>query len=263
MSTTARSPAYADPAPTSSPGFSTPNTAVRSACTTASWSATAPVSASTPEGRSTASTDASTSRATPARAAAAPRSATATTDAEDAVDHEVGLRDELCGSDEVVDVHHPTAGPEQRGGARLVVPVGDQQRVDARTARGEARAGVQSVAAVVARADEQHHPRAGHAAHDVAQHRAGLDRQRRRGARHQRALGQLRHGCRLDPAYRLDRHRDRRRPVPHDATCAGRSDSSMDRATAGRRGHRSPQGSSLTARRGTVPPAAGVTSPPR
>ena len=63
-----------------------------------------------------------------------------------------------AGRHEVVDPQHPTTGPAQRVRACLVVPVGHEQRVDARTARGQARAGVQRVAAVVARADEQHHP---------------------------------------------------------------------------------------------------------
>ena len=48
-----------------------------------------------------------------------------------------------------------TSGPAQRRGPLAMVTVGDEERVDAGAARGEAGTGEERVAAVVTAADEQ------------------------------------------------------------------------------------------------------------
>jgi hypothetical protein len=109
-----------------------------------------------------------------------------------------------------------SARAHERARARGVVAVRDEHGVDPGAARGQPGTGVERVAAVVARADEEQHARARDVPHDLAQHRAGRHRDRRGGPRHQGALGQLRHGPGLEPADGRDRQGDGGRARGHD-----------------------------------------------
>ena len=123
------------------------------------WAAgVAPVSGSTPLGRSTATTSAAPgvpaggSEAT--RLAAGSRSPGRPAETDDAVDDEVGLaaggaRRPAAGSAE------PAAGGAQGGGTRRVDVRGEGDRGHPDAAAGEPGAGPQRVAAVVAGADEE------------------------------------------------------------------------------------------------------------
>ncbi len=100
----------------------------------------------------------------------------------------------------------------QRADAALVRVLGQQPRLDLDAAPGEQRAGVQRVAAVVARPDQQQRPapvrRPEQVDHGV--------RQPGRGPLHQRPLGQPRHQLRLGRPHLLDRVR-----APHAAHAIG------------------------------------------
>ena len=141
-------------------GLATPKVTVTSAQTCSPG--VAPVSGSTPLGRSTATTRASSGTAPTSRAASSrspgrppmPSMPSTTTSARGRArpGSPCRRRDD------------PPAGRGQRGQAGLVRLVRDQHRVDPRPARGQPGTGPQRVAAVVAGADEQHQARAVHAA---------------------------------------------------------------------------------------------------
>ena len=95
-----------------------------------------------------------------------------------------------------------TAGGAQRGEARRRAPSTTAAPPRPRAAApGQQRAGVQRVTAVVARPDQQQHPR-GRTRRRAG--RATADRQPGRGPLHQRALGQPGHQVRLGRPHLLD-----------------------------------------------------------
>ncbi len=100
----------------------------------------------------------------------------------------------------VGEVDDATAGCAERGHPRLVRAVRDQHRLDPGPAAGQHRPGVQRVATVVARADQQQHASAVRAAQQVDD-RGG---QPRRRSLHERALGHPGHQLRLRGPYLLD-----------------------------------------------------------
>ena len=176
MSTRRIEPACSAPRPTTRPGFSTPNVTVTSARTAAP--VTAPVSASTPEGRSTATVGKSATAA--ASSAASGRRPPRPPIPEDAVHDQVALGR----------WRRPTRPPARRRAAR---PSGmrlvrrQQHRGHQRPAPGKRRARVQRVAAVVTRTDEQ---RDACAVHRTEQRRAVHGKPGSR-ALHQRAAARF------------------------------------------------------------------------
>ncbi len=128
----------------------------------------------------------------------------AAADADDAVDHQVLLLSRRLGD-------AATACPGQRGQSALVRVVRQQPGADPAPSPGQQRAGVQRVTAVVAAADQQHHPRAVAVPQQV-EHRA---RQPRGRPLHQRPLRQPCHQRLLRRPHLVDRVR-----APHAVTLA-------------------------------------------
>jgi hypothetical protein len=103
-------------------------------------------------------------------------------DSDDPVDGDVG-------GDVRTRLPHPTTGPSQSRQAAIVDVIREQPRLDRRPALRQRRTGVQRIAAVVARPDQQDHPPAVGTAQEV-DHRV---REPGRRLLHQCALGQGRH----------------------------------------------------------------------